>query len=118
MKYIPKIETIDDVEMIRDGGSWYVTVSDVNDCVYTLFSKVEVDTVSSEKWIRVKYHKPILTNKLSGNKGEIDFYEAFEMLDEGKICFDDKIRLKWFLDAKKLFQSNGEIFDSIRYVGD
>jgi len=117
MRITPRIATIDDAEMIRDGGSWYLTVSDLNGRVYTLFSKVEVDTAGSGKWRRIRYHKPIMKNELLGSEAEIEFYEAFEMLDEGKIVFQNEIRLKWFHDAKRLFQLNGEIFESIRYVG-
>ena len=117
MRITPKIATIDDAEMLRDGGSWYLTISDINGRVYTLFSKVEVDTFSAERWRRIKYHKPVITNELTGGRVEIEFYEAFEMLDEGEIVFQSEIRLKWYHDALKLFQLNGEIFESIRYVG-
>jgi len=117
MRVTPRIATIDDAEMIRDGGSWFLTVSDLNGLVYTLFSKVEVDATGSGKWKRIRYDKPLMSNELLGSKVEIEFYEAFEMLDEGEIVFQSEIKLKWFYDAKRLFQMNGEIFESIRYVG-
>jgi len=34
------------------------------------------------KWKRIRYDKPLMSNELSGSKFEIEFYEAFEMLNE------------------------------------
>jgi len=53
-----------------------------NGRVYTLLSKVEVDTIGPGIWKRIRYDKPLMSNELSGSKFEIEFYEAFEMLNE------------------------------------
>ena len=114
---IPIVATIDDTEMIRDGGSWYITVTDIYDRIYTLFSKVEIEIQESGEWLRTEYHKPVMTNELIGSKAELEWHQAFKMLDKGKVSFDNEIRLQWFNDAKELFQNNGEIPERNRYVG-